>query len=89
MEGRQINPNFRNYQTGFSYHATPSFILGPGYGLTTLGAQKFHQLNLTADYFFSVRTDVYAQAIIQHATGEGAHADVISMVGSSNGTQAL
>ena len=45
-----------------------------GYGLTTLGANKYHQLNLTYDYFLSKRTDVYVQSIIMHATGESATA---------------
>ncbi|MEM5330415.1 porin [Paraburkholderia sp. JHI2823] len=83
------NQMFRNYQTGFSWAIRPDIFAGPGYGLTTLGGNKYHQLNLTVDYFLSKRTDVYAQTVIQHATGEGATAAVISMAASSNQNQVL
>jgi GBP family porin len=80
---------FRNYQGGFSYTHNAAQVYGIGYGLTTLGANKYHQLNLTFDYFLSKRTDVYVQSIIMHATGDSATAAVISIPASSNGNQVL
>ncbi|MHC3923847.1 porin [Alcaligenes nematophilus] len=88
-DGQQKNHTFRNYQLGFAWRAAPNLVLGPGYGLTTLGSNKYHQLNLTADYFLSKRTDIYTQAIIQHAQGEGATANVISMPSSTGRNQTL
>jgi predicted porin len=80
---------FRNYQGGVSYTHDAAQVYGVGYGLTTLGANKYHQLNLTFDYFLSKRTDVYVQSIIMHATGDSATAAVISIPASSNGNQVL
>ena len=80
---------FRNYQGGFSYTRQAAQIYGIGYGLTTLGANHYHQLNLTFDYLLSKRTDVYVQSIIMHATGDTATAAVISIPASSNGNQVL
>lgn len=79
---------FRNYQGGFSY-TNVAQVYGIGYGLTTLGANKYHQLNLTFDYFLSRRTDVYVQLIIMHATGDSAAAAIISIPASSSGNQVL
>ncbi|MGQ7933777.1 porin [Paraburkholderia sp. D1E] len=80
---------FRNYQGGFNYTHNVAQIYGIGYGLTTLGANRYHQLNLTFDYLLSKRTDVYVQSIIMHATGESATAAIISIPASSNGNQVL
>lgn len=89
QDGQAENRMFRNYQAGFAWWILPDVSVGPGYGLTTLGANKYYQLNLTADYYLSKRTDVYAQAIIQHAQGAGATADIISMQASSGPNQTL
>jgi predicted porin len=80
---------FRNYQGGFAYTHNAAQVYGIGYGLTTLGANKYHQLNLTYDYFLSKRTDVYVQSIIMHATGDSATAAIISIPASSSGNQVL
>ncbi|MDR3098820.1 MAG: porin [Paraburkholderia sp.] len=88
-DGQLQNQMFRNYQAGVAWQVRPDLTAGPGYGLTTLGPKKYHQLNLTIDYFLSKRSDVYAQAIIQHASGAGATADVISLPASSSADQIL
>lgn len=83
------NGTFRNYEGGVTWLYRPFLNFGFGYTLTTLDGNRYHQGNLTADYFLSKRTDVYVQSIFQHATGETAHADIISMPGSSGSNQVL
>ncbi|WP_081081482.1 porin [Burkholderia stagnalis] len=83
------NGTFHNYEGGVSWLFRSFWNFGFGYALTTLNGNKYHQGNLTADYFLSKRTDVYVQSIFQHATGDTAHADVISMPGSSGRNQLL
>lgn len=78
---------FRNYEAGVSYNPSAAWVLGLGYTMTTLGSKHYHQGNLTADYYLSKRTDVYAQAIYQRATGDGAYADIISLPGSLSNNQ--
>lgn len=79
---------FRNYEAGIAYRPS-AWLFGFGYTMTTLLDNKYHQGNLTADYFFSKRTDVYVQSIFQHAVGDTAKADIISMPGSSTRNQLI
>ncbi|MGX7000843.1 hypothetical protein [Caballeronia sp. KNU42] len=65
MEGQQMKLNYINYQTSFSYRATPSRRTNKA------RCAKISSVGPDSRLFFSVRTDVYAQAIIQLATGEG------------------
>jgi predicted porin len=80
---------FRNYEGGVAWLYNAAWNFGFGYTLTTLNGNKYHQGNLTADYFLSKRTDVYVESIFQHAVGDTAHADIISMAGSSDRNQLL
>ena len=81
----------------------PSLFLSAGYdyligkGVTTadgktVGNQHYNQVSLMADYFLSKRTDVYAGAAWQRAsgtssTGAPAVADITNLGDSSNNHQ--
>jgi predicted porin len=70
--------HFDNYEVNFKYALTPAVSLGVTdtytdahlSGTTTYGADpKWNQVNAQAVYSLSKRTDVYAEAMYQHATG--------------------
>ena len=89
MASATANGTFRNYEGGFAWLYNVVWNFGFGYTLTTLNGNKYHQGSLTADYLLSARTDVYVESIFQHAVGDTAHADIISMTGSSGRNQLL
>nr|WKF60047.1 Outer membrane porin protein [Paraburkholderia busanensis] len=70
-----------NYEVNGKYNLTPAMSLGvaytftdgKGYGFATNGGSdsvRYHQIGVQADYSLSRRTDVYAQAVYQHAMGD-------------------
>ncbi|AME24613.1 MAG: porin [Pseudomonadota bacterium] len=55
-----------------NYQMTPAMLLGAGYTYTKASGDtsaKYHQASLGADYSVSKRTDFYAVAAYQHASG--------------------
>ena len=63
---------FHNAEVNFKYQLTPALLLGAAYDYTkgySVANEKIHQGVLGADYFLSKRTDLYADAIYQHASG--------------------
>ncbi|OAJ61704.1 porin [Paraburkholderia ginsengiterrae] len=78
-----------NYEVNGKYNVTPAlglgvaytFTDGKGYGVGANGGSesvRYHQIGLQADYALSRRTDVYAQAVYQHAMGDGGVASIYS-----------
>ena len=78
-----------NYEVNGKYNLTPAMALGvaytftdaKGYGVNADGNDmktRYHQIGLQADYSLSRRTDVYAQAVYQHAMGDGGVASIYS-----------
>ena len=78
-----------NYEVNGKYNITPAlglgvaytFTDGRGYGVTTDGGSekvRYHQIGVQADYSLSRRTDVYAEAVYQHAIGDSAVASIYS-----------
>jgi predicted porin len=78
-----------NYEVNGKYNLTPAMALGVaytftdsrGYGTNGDGSEmktRYHQIGLQADYSLSRRTDVYAQAVYQHAMGDGGVASIYS-----------
>jgi predicted porin len=78
-----------NYEINGKYNVTPALGLGiaytftdaHGYGINADGNDmktRYHQIGLQADYSLSRRTDVYAQAVYQHAMGDGGVASIYS-----------
>jgi predicted porin len=78
-----------NYEINGKYNVTPALGLGVaytftdarGYGINADGNDmktRYHQIGLQADYSLSRRTDVYAQAVYQHAMGDGGVASIYS-----------
>ena len=78
-----------NYEVNGKYNVTPAlglgvaytFTDGKGYGVAANGGSesvRYHQIGLQADYSLSRRTDVYAQAVYQHAMGDGGVASIYS-----------
>ncbi len=68
-----------NYEFNAKYNLTPALRFGFAYTYTdggfngsqsTVDAAHYHQFGLQTDYALSKRTDVYAQAVYQHATGD-------------------
>jgi predicted porin len=63
---------FNNVEVNFKYQLTPAFLLGAAYDYTKgygLGNAKYHQGVIGADYFLSKRTDLFVDAVYQHASG--------------------
>ncbi|MBC8750811.1 putative porin [Paraburkholderia sp. WC7.3g] len=78
-----------NYEVNGKYNVTPALGLGiaytftdaRGYGINADGNDmktRYHQIGVQADYSLSKRTDVYAQAVYQHAMGDGGVASIYS-----------
>jgi len=67
---------FDNYEVNAKYNLTPALGLGAAYTYTNMkqDGQNAHwnQFGLQADYALSKRTDVYAQAVYQRASGANA-----------------
>jgi predicted porin len=96
---------FNNVDVGVAYQFTPATTVSLAYDYlkanavktaegNTVGNQHFHQLALVADYLLSKRTDVYAGASWQRATGTSslgtpAVADIDNLGDSSNNHQVL
>ncbi|HZZ04971.1 porin [Paraburkholderia sp.] len=84
----QQSLRLNNYEVNGKYNITPALGLGVAYtftdghiyGADQVGSDKvrFHQIGLQADYSLSRRTDVYAQAVYQHASGDSAVASIYS-----------
>ena len=63
---------FHNVEANFKYQFTPSFLAGAAYNYTKgygVNNAKYHQAVVGVDYLLSKRTDFYADAIYQHASG--------------------
>ena len=89
VAGAQQSLRANNYEVNGKYNLTPAlglgvaytFTDGKGYGVTADGGSasvRYHQIGLQADYSLSRRTDVYAQAVYQHAMGDGGVASIYS-----------
>ncbi|MCP3705446.1 porin [Paraburkholderia sp. CNPSo 3274] len=72
------NLHLDNFELNGAYALTPALALNASYTFTDgkvtgsngSGDPKWHTVSLTADYSLSKRTDVYAGAVYQHASGE-------------------
>ena len=66
--------HFNNGQFFVNYQVTPAALLGFGYDYTKGSGNNvdaiYNQFSLGADYFLSKRTDLYALAGYQHASGQ-------------------
>jgi predicted porin len=63
---------FHNAEINFKYQFTPALLAGLAYDYTKgygVNDAKYHQGVVGIDYFLSKRTDVYADAVYQHASG--------------------
>jgi predicted porin len=64
-----------------NFQLNPALLLGLGYTYTHGSgdtSSNYHQVSLGADYSLSKRTDVYAQAAYQHASGTQRNADGVT-----------
>ncbi|WP_070106006.1 porin [Burkholderia plantarii] len=84
------NVRIDNYEVNGKYNLTPALGLGVAYTYSNgrLGTNDVHwnQVGLQADYSLSKRTDVYAQAVYQRASGTTAsiyNGDTLATNGSS------
>ncbi|PXW16027.1 porin [Paraburkholderia caballeronis] len=85
--------SFNNYEVNGRYVLTPHVNLGIAYTYTdghvdqtsTFGADpKWHQVDLQAVYKLSKRTDLYAEAMYQHASGHNYVAFINTAGGASS-----
>lgn len=74
------NVSFNNYEVNSKYSVLPQLSVGLAYtytdghvdGTTTFGADpKWNTVDFQTVYSLSLRTDVYFEAMYQHATGHG------------------
>ena len=74
-----------------NYQASPAILLGAGYSYeraTGDTSATYHQASLGADYSLSKRTDLYAVAAYQHASGTQATNETDPVTGRAvRGTQ--
>ncbi|MGV2288169.1 porin [Trinickia sp. YCB016] len=88
---------FHNAEVNFTYQLTPTFMLGAAYDYTKgygVDDATYNQGVLGAIYLLSKRTDVYADAIYQHAsgtdsTGGSAAANLNGLTASTTPNQVL
>jgi predicted porin len=101
---RGNSAKFNTGEAGIKYQFSPVLYAGIGYSYTkgsavsngaggTVGNQHFNQLAMLVDYFVSKRTDFYAEASLQKAsgvssTGGAAVANIGNLGDSSNTRQA-
>ena len=86
--------SFNNYDVNVRYAVTPAFNVGAAYVYTDGSVSapdsqhgtdpKWHQVDLQAVYKLSRRTDVYAEAMYQHASGRGYRAFINNSGGASS-----
>ncbi|CAB3776796.1 Outer membrane porin protein [Paraburkholderia ultramafica] len=77
---------FAAYEAGAKYAFTPAITAGLGYTymhLSNANTGHWNQVNLSADYALSKRTDVYALGIYQIASGRNGTQDLQAQIGSS------
>jgi predicted porin len=77
---------FAAYEAGAKYAFTPALTAGAGYTymhLSNANTGHWNQVNLSADYALSKRTDVYALGIYQIASGRNGTQDLQAQIGSS------
>jgi predicted porin len=77
--------HFNNGSVFISWMATPKFQVVGGYNYTRSGGDSsatYHQANIGIDYFLSKRTDFYATAGYQHASGENGAGPAQAVIGS-------
>lgn len=88
---------FHNAELNFRYQLTPAWLLGAAYDYTKgygVNGATYQQGMFGTTYFLSKRTDVYAAAIYQHAsgtdsTGAAAVANLNGLTASSTANQVL
>jgi predicted porin len=93
--GYSGSAKFHDAEINFKYQLTPFFLVGAAYNFTKgygVSDAKYQQGVFGVDYFLSKRTDLYADAIFQHATGTDstggrAVANINGMSPSSNANQ--
>jgi predicted porin len=76
---------YHNGSVFASYQVSPTWQLIAGYNYTrTTGdsSARYHQVNAGADYLLSKRTDVYASAGFQHASGQNGDGPAEASIGS-------
>jgi predicted porin len=84
---------FDNFEVGAAYSFTPALQGVLSYNYTDAvddaasSSSRYHQINLMADYALSKRTDVYAQAVYQHAVGAAQFAQIAGLDASSSRSQ--
>ncbi|MGA7811506.1 porin [Caballeronia sp.] len=93
--GLNGDANFNNVEVNFKYQLTPALLLGAAWDYTKgygVNDAKYNQGVIGADYFLSKRTDLYVDAIYQHAsgtdsTGHSAVANINGLSASSTSNQ--
>lgn len=84
--GTTSTVKFDTYEVWGSYAFTPAATLAAGYSFTdgqigySSARPKYHQINLTADYKLSKRSEVYLSAAYQIAAGASQPADIFDGV---------
>ncbi|WP_087687640.1 MULTISPECIES: porin [unclassified Pandoraea] len=83
-----------NYELNAQYTWSPAVVISGAYTYTRAENARYQQLSAVYDYFLSKRTDVYALAIYQRATGRDstagpAVAQIYGVAASSSNGQGL
>lgn len=87
---------FTNYEVNGRYSFTPAWTLSGAYTFTDArldgASPKYQQVTVQSDYALSKRTDVYAEAALQHVSSTGSSgitADIVGVSRSSTDSQVV
>ncbi|AWV05679.1 porin (plasmid) [Burkholderia sp. JP2-270] len=89
------NVTFQNYELAAIYSLSENLALAGGYTYTagrdhaTDSTPKYQQINLIAQYSLSKRTDIYAMAALQRASGDAQFAQIAGLNPSSTNKQSV
>ena len=87
-DGASTFTRSEKYQNGSvfaSWQVTPDFQTTVGYNYTRStgdSSAKYHQVNFGVDYLLSKRTDLFAIAAYQHASGQNGLGTAQAVIGS-------
>jgi outer membrane protein OmpU len=79
----------RTLEGGLTYSLTPTVTLSGGYAYSKLNETHWGQYMLSADYFLSKRTDLYALLNYEHVQGGDATATLFTAAPSSGSNQTI
>jgi outer membrane protein OmpU len=89
MKSSNATAVLSTWEGGLTYWLTPTVSLVGGYAYSKLNEDRWGQYMLSADYFLSKRTDLYALLNYEHVHGDDVAATLFTAGSSSGGNQTI